>query len=136
MIGGTFAACINCIDGRVQKCVTDYIISKFKVDHVDMITEPGPDKVLSEHNDPIVIGSIKKKLIISAEKHASKVVAIAGHHDCAANPVDKDVHFRQIRESIKNISDWDVGIDVCGLWVDENQRVTLVDDGQDENGYK
>ncbi|MGB3082317.1 MAG: carbonic anhydrase, partial [Candidatus Omnitrophota bacterium] len=45
----SFATAINCIDGRAQKPVTEFAIRKFKVDYVDLITEPGPDKVLSEN---------------------------------------------------------------------------------------
>ena len=44
----TRAVCLNCIDGRVQVPVIDWIKDKFKVDHVDMITEPGMDGLLAD----------------------------------------------------------------------------------------
>ncbi len=58
-----FATAINCIDGRVQKPVMEFAISKFKVDYVVMITEPGSDKILSENKTFDVIESIKKARI-------------------------------------------------------------------------
>ena len=87
---GTFATAINCIDGRVQEPVIGFVDRKFKVDYVDMITEPGPDKVLSEAGDLDIIESVKKRISISVEKHGSKVVIVAGHYDCAANPVGEE----------------------------------------------
>lgn len=35
---GKFATAINCMDGRVQIPVIEYIKSKYEVDYVDMIT--------------------------------------------------------------------------------------------------
>jgi hypothetical protein len=47
MSHGSFATAINCMDGRTQIPVTDYVRKKYKVEYVDMITEPGPIKVLA-----------------------------------------------------------------------------------------
>ncbi len=43
-----FGTVLNCIDGRVQIPVTNWLKENFDVDYVDLITEPGIDKVLSE----------------------------------------------------------------------------------------
>jgi hypothetical protein len=43
-----FATAINCIDGRAQIAVTDFLQRTFDVAYVDMITEPAPSKILSE----------------------------------------------------------------------------------------
>lgn len=40
-----FATTINCMNGRVQIPVIDYMKSKYGVDYVDMVTEPGPNKI-------------------------------------------------------------------------------------------
>ncbi len=121
-----FVTAINCIDGRVQKPLTEFAISKFGVDYVDMITEPGPDKILSEKKDLNIIESVKRRTLISVEKHKSKVVIIAGHHDCAANPVEENEHYRQIKEAVKNVKEWNLGADIYGIWVDENWKVVLL----------
>ncbi len=43
-----FAVAINCMDGRIQIPVIDYVKKRFHVRYVDMITEPGPVRILSE----------------------------------------------------------------------------------------
>ncbi len=45
----TFATAINCMDGRTQEPIINYMKNKFKVDYVDMISEPGPVKALAEN---------------------------------------------------------------------------------------
>ena len=84
-----FVTCINCMDGRAQKPVIDYMQKRFGVEYVDMITEPGPNKILSDNNDATLIESLKKRVAISVEKHGSEIIAIVGHFDCAGNPVDE-----------------------------------------------
>ncbi|MHC4798252.1 MAG: carbonic anhydrase, partial [Planctomycetota bacterium] len=79
---GTFATAINCMDGRTILPVTEWMKHNFQVDYVDMITEAGPDKVLSQ-GTPAQVQSIKDLVSISVEKHNSKVIALIGHHDCA-----------------------------------------------------
>ncbi len=116
-----FATAINCIDGRVQKPVTDYIQKTFSVDYVDMITEPGPNKVFAEGNDINTIDSLKEKVKISVEKHNSRVIAIAAHYDCAANPANEDVQKKQLREAAEIIISWELPIKtIIGLWLNEN----------------
>jgi len=123
---GSFVTAINCIDGRVQRPVTEFIIRKFKADYVDMITEPGPDKLLSENEALDTIESIKKRALISVEKHKSRIIIIAGHHDCAANPVDEKEHCRQIKESVQTIKKWNLEADVYGIWVGADWKAVLV----------
>ena len=81
-----FATAINCMDGRVQMPVIEYMKSKYGIDYVDMITEPGPNKILSENKDKNSIDSIKRRVKISVEAHKSRLIAVVGHHDCAGNP--------------------------------------------------
>ncbi len=56
-----FATAINCIDGRIQEPVIKYIQTTYGIDFVDLITEPGPNKILSENceNEIIDIDSIR-----------------------------------------------------------------------------
>ena len=121
-----FVTCINCIDGRVQKPLIEFATSKFKADYVDMITEPGPDKILSEEKDLNIIESIKRRIMISVEKHKSKVLIIAGHYDCAGNPVEKEIHYSQIKKAVENIEKLNLGVRVYGAWVDENWKAFLI----------
>lgn len=119
----TFATAINCMDGRAQLPVIDYVRRRFAVDFVDSITEPGPDGVLSQTVDEATIDSIRRRVEISVREHGSKHIAAVGHHDCAGNPVEERVHFEQIKRSVESVRSWQYGCDVIGLWVDQNGRV-------------
>jgi len=121
-----FATCINCIDGRVQLPAINFIKRRFRVDYVDVITEPGPDKVLSENESIDIIESIKRRVLLSVERNSSKNIIIVGHHDCKANPVEKKVHYNQIREAVNKIKGWNLEVDVYGVWVGKDWKVVLL----------
>ena len=46
----SFGTVLNCIDGRTQIPVINWIKENFNVEYVDLITEPGMDKIVSEGN--------------------------------------------------------------------------------------
>ncbi|MFA5033265.1 MAG: carbonic anhydrase [bacterium] len=116
----TFATAINCMDGRMQVPVVKWIKSEFPIDFVDMITEPGPNKILAENTDTHMIESIKKRVGISVHKHHSKLIVITGHYDCAGNPVEEEIQKAQILEAIKVMKLWGFEVEIIGLWVDKN----------------
>lgn len=120
-----FATLINCMDGRVQESVVSWLKNRFQVDYVDVITEPGPDKILLEMK-PMKLADIKKKIDISINKHHSKVIAIAGHYDCAGNPVSQEEHLIQIKKCVDLIKSWNLGVAALGLWVNEKWEVEKV----------
>ena len=99
MAKGTFVTAINCMDGRVQEPVLRWMKQRFEVDYVDMITEPGPDKIMT--SGPVdALESIKRRVSISVNAHASRVVAVAVHHDCAGYPVSKEEHLAALSKCI------------------------------------
>lgn len=114
------------MDGRVQLPIIEYIRNKYGVDHVDIITEPGPNKMLAENKDAERISAIKQRVDISVNKHNSKLIAISGHHDCAGNPLDKEAQVKHIKEAIKLIDSWGYKVKTIGLWIDENWEVGIV----------
>ena len=116
---GSFATAINCMDGRTQIPVIDYIRKKYKVEYVDMITEPGPIRVLAENTDKPTLESIKRRVEVSTEKHGSVHIVIVGHHDCAGNPVEKATQLKQILESIWKVRSWGLRVEILGLWIDD-----------------
>lgn len=122
----TFVTAINCIDGRVQEPVINYLKKKFQAEYIDMITEPGPEKLLAENTDNAAIKSLKEKLEISINKHHSELIAIIAHHDCAKNPVSKDEQVPQLSKSIELIQSWFPNIKAIKLWIDENWEVNEV----------
>jgi hypothetical protein len=48
---GNFVTAINCIDGRTQLPVINFAQKKYGIDYVDMVTEPGPIKILTENKN-------------------------------------------------------------------------------------
>ncbi len=127
---GKFATAINCIDGRTQLPVIDYLKRKYGVDYVDNITEVAPAKVLAGRKNAVQLKAIQYRLKVSTERHSSEHVAVAAHYDCAGNPVDKKTQLEQIRKSIKTIRSWGFKGTIVGLWVDENWLVQEVEESQ------
>jgi hypothetical protein len=123
MITKKFVTAINCMDGRVQLPVITWMIKQYEADCVDMITEPGPIKILAENKPDALIDSLRKRMEISVKKHGSTCLAVIGHFDCAGNPVGKETQIDQIYASLKLIQSWCFAIPVIGLWVDEQWTV-------------
>lgn len=122
----SFGTALNCIDGRVQIPVINWIKENFNLDYIDLITEPGMDKVLSQ-GDYFDIFRLRDKVNISIEAHKSTIIAIIGHYDCAANPVNKKEHYKQIEEATEIVKNWNLPVRaVVGLWVDELWKVQVV----------
>jgi hypothetical protein len=99
----TFAAAVACIDGRVHAALTRYVIDRHGVDAVDLITEPGVDGALADGDDALV-GAVLARLAPSRDAHASRVVVLAGHEDCAAMPGDLDDHRRAIVRAVERLA--------------------------------
>jgi carbonic anhydrase len=119
----TFVTAINCMDGRVQLPIIDWMKKNCHADFVDMITEPGPIKVLAENHPPQIVHSLRERVEISVKKHASKAVAVVGHCDCAGNPVGNELQVQQIKTSVDTVQSWRFRIPVIGLWVDDQWKV-------------
>ncbi len=120
-----FGTAINCIDGRVQLPVLNWLKERYSVSYVDTITVPGVDKIFSETNTD-KIEQLKSNVMVSINAHGSGIVTIAGHHGCAGNPVTKNEHLNHIRKASKIIKSWNLPVKVIGLWVNENWEVELV----------
>ena len=124
MAHGKFATAVNCMDGRVQLPVIEYMRKKFGVDFVDSVTEACADGILGHRSARVT--AIKKRVEISVKKHGSRVVAVVGHHDCAGNPVSKETHIKEIKDDVKIVSEWFPGVKVVGLCVGEDWKVREV----------
>ena len=117
-----FATSINCIDGRIQLPISNWIKQKYSIDYVDVITHPGSDKIIGEKNIE-GISEIKTKTLVSINAHNSKLVVISGHHDCAGNPVSKEMHLTQIKKSINIIKSWNCPVTVIGVWINDQWEI-------------
>lgn len=119
-----FAASINCIDGRVQGPISEWIKKNHGVEFVDVISEPGCDLALSRQSG--IVDDILAKVKISVTAHGSKLVFVSGHHECAANPVSRDEHIEHIKQAMARVNSWNLPVRVIGLWVNDSWIVELV----------
>ena len=119
----SFATAINCMDGRTQLPVNEYMKKTCGVDYVDTVTEPGPDGILGDKTNADLMESIRKRVEISVSKHGSKHVAIVAHHDCAGNPVDKAAHLDHVAKAVEVVKGWGFDCELIPLWVDEEWKV-------------
>ena len=124
----SFATAINCMDGRVQLPVNEWMRRQYGVTYVDTITEPGPIKILAEKQPDSAVESIKQRTDISVHKHGSSVIAVVAHYDCAGNPVDKATQMGQLDLSTAQVKAWGYDVPIIGLWVDEQWVAHLVRD--------
>jgi hypothetical protein len=127
MGSGTFATVVNCIDGRAQGPVSDWIKINCQASFVDTITTPGPDMLLSS-GPHAKVDHIREAVTISVNAHKSQAVVVAGHHDCAANPATADEHKQQIRAAVEVMRSWELPVRIAGLWVNEWWQVEVVMD--------
>jgi len=118
-----FCTAINCMDGRIQLPVIQYLCKRFSVEWVDSITEPSPNLILSEKKDNLLVQTILRRLDISVNKHKSVGIAIIGHYDCAGNPATREDQVNQIQKSIEMIGQYYPDIEIIGLWVDGKWEV-------------
>jgi carbonic anhydrase-like protein len=130
MAVGTFATAINCIDGRVQRPVAELMRIQYSVDFVDTITQPGPEKTLTQ-GPQAIIDVMRANVGVSVTAHSSQLIAVAAHHQCAGNPVSDEEHQAQIRAACQVIAGWGLSVRVVGLWVNEWWQVELIADSAD-----
>ncbi len=126
-MAGKFATAINCMDGRTQIPVNEWMRREFGVDYVDTITEPGTDGILSNPTHE-KLDSIRKRLLISVDHHGSRVVALVGHHDCAGNPGTREKHLQELKKGCERLALWGLSVRIVGLWVGEDWKVEKVHD--------
>ena len=129
MATNIFGTAINCIDGRAQRPVTEWMRMNCHVDYVDMATIPGADQVLAEGTSER-IARVRADVDISVQAHESKVIAIAGHHGCAAFPVSREEHIQAIQAAARAVRAWGLPVRVVGLWVSDWWMAEPVYDSQ------
>ncbi len=123
MACGTFATVINCMDGRVQMNVNDYIRENTGVEYVDTITLAGSCRIIAEQQHIGMINNVRFRMDVSVNKHLSKSVFIVGHTDCAAVEVSDEDQKQLVLKSVEEIKKWEMDVQVTGLWVDKTWTV-------------
>lgn len=121
-----FAVAVTCIDGRTHEPLVRWVRERFHAQHVDLVTQPGADAALARCVSGICDG-IRDRMCVSVTAHASRVVVIAGHDDCAANPVSAEEHRRDIVEAVREVQSWGLDASIFGVWIDADGVVSVVD---------
>jgi len=115
---------INCLDGRIQYPVLDFLIRTYNLKFVDAVTEAGPLKILTERTDKCRLFSLKEQIITSLEVNGSRFIAVVGHHDCRGNPVERAVQEKQIDEALDYLKKaYGDELTYVGLYVNEKWEV-------------
>lgn len=115
---------INCIDGRVQYPVMDFLKNKYDLSYFDAITEAGPLKILTERTDKCRLFSLKEQISTSLEDNGSDFLAIVGHHDCKDNPLDRKEQEEQINIALDYLGKaYGDQLTYVGLFVNEKWEV-------------
>ncbi len=116
-LGETFFTSIGCMDGRVQDPVAEYGRKKFNVIYADTITEAGLVGMLSNTLSNEFLESIKKKVLVSVEKHHSRGIIVHGHQECAGNPVEDELHKQNVIKAAQEIREIVPDIEVIPVFV-------------------
>lgn len=125
MATGVFATAITCIDGRAQRPINEWVRQNAHADFVDTVTWAGVDGVLTT-GDADITAHIRDAVEISVQAHGSAFVALAGHFECAAFPGDRERHLAAIRAAVDIVSDWNLGVKVVGLWINDQWQIEAV----------
>ncbi len=117
-LGETFFTSVGCMDGRVQGPIAKYGRDKFGVLYADTITEAGLVGLLANNPSQELLESIKKKVLISVEKHHSKGIVVHGHQECAASDaVDDKTHKQAVLKATAVIRSMAPNLEVKPVFV-------------------
>ena len=73
--------------------------------------------------DQVLLDSIKKKILISLEKHHSKGIIVHGHQECAGNPVLDNKHKEDVQRSVAVIKSLvNASVPVVGVFVKRSHQ--------------
>lgn len=118
-----YGAVINCIDGRVQGVVIDYLRKRWNVEYVDVITEVAPERVLAERADSQGVARLRSHVLSSLKQQQSPRVAIAAHSGCESNPVPENVQRKHLEAATAWLVTEFRQAEVTGLWVDRDGKI-------------
>jgi hypothetical protein len=122
-----YCTAVNCIDGRVQRPVLDYLAERYGVPYVDNVTEPGPNGILSRRNDKALVSSILRRIDVSVHKHHTVGIAVVGHYDCAGNPGDEAHQNTDTRGAVRFLQSQYPNTPIIGLYVNEKWTVEEIE---------
>ena len=123
----SYCAVINCMDGRTQLPVIRYLMQRFNVKYVDMLTDAGPLGILTRDPESERAQAFVERVHTVIRVHDVKELAVGGHWDCRGNPVPKERQLEQQREVVLRFRELFPQLTIIGLWVDEAEVVHEID---------
>jgi hypothetical protein len=121
-----FCAAINCVDGRVQLPVIDYLKARFQAQYVDVVSEPGAAQLLAVRRDRRAAKLLVARVAFTVKAHDSIGIAVAAHHDCSATMADDDTQRYHVRRAVNFLAKRFNHVPIVGLWLDERWSVSEV----------
>lgn len=131
MASTPFALAINCVDGRVQRPLLQWVRDSLSLEELDCLTVPGPDAALCEAGAEY--DRARKLATFLAEKREHACALVAGHWDCLGNPVGQARHREQIVRAAGELHGWGIAPRTLGLWIDEGWEVSVVTELEGSN---
>ena len=119
-----FGTVLNCMDGRTQRKVADFLLPRFGVRHLDTITTAGTVRHLAIDTD--TTPSLLANLAVSVDQHGSRHIAVVAHHDCAGNPVAERQQRQEVEIAVERLGGLYPDTEVIGLWIGSNWIVERV----------
>jgi len=124
----TFFTSVGCMDGRVQEPIAEYGKKKYGVLFPDTITEAGLVGLLANNPSRELLESVKKKVLISVEKHHSKGIIVHGHQECAGNPVEDELHKENTLQAVRVIREMAPSLEVKPVFVVKENGSWIVEE--------
>lgn len=121
-----FATTLTCIDGRIQRPVSDFLTTRFGAAHIDKVTRAGMVKHLTASYDSAT-NLIIEDLETSVKGHGSTQIALVAHHDCAGNPITDEEQRSQLTEAVAHFRRRYPGHEVIGMWLGENWAIEVIE---------
>jgi len=115
------------MDGRTQLPVIQFLMKRFNVKYVDMLTDAGPLGILTKDPESERAQAFVERVTTVIRVHDVKQLAIAGHWDCRGNPVPKERQLEQQKETVERFRTIFPQLEIIGLWVDEAEEVHEID---------
>jgi hypothetical protein len=118
-----FATAINCMDGRIQIPISQWLKANYSIEYIDTITDHGIVKLFSNVDE---VAKIKSKVTLSIEQSNSEIILVSAHHDCEGNSVQKDEQISQVKSAMSVIKSWGLTATIVGVWVNEDLKVEVI----------
>jgi carbonic anhydrase len=122
-----YCTAVTCMDGITVLPVVEFVQQQFNSEYVDMITEPGPAGILSDHPDSVTAEQIYARIDLSVELHKTNGIAVVAHSNCLGNPKKDTEQLEDLRTSRDELVQRYPNVVIVCVWVPVGETPILVD---------